>query len=208
MIHQLVEERDELAREELWHETCVVGARARFNHLDGEIQLLREPLTPSYFYAASPKDLPKAGVWLLAGLPAAACVVHGGTRDQWPNLWSLRHWKEKMERPARHITRLIEACGGVHTCRCQFCPTAMVAADHLLGPKHYAQVVNALPTDGSPLSPDAYWQTFTFADGAVAFNHVDGTIRLIRRPREGEQVEASASTAGAPQKLHERLQSA
>merc|ERR1740129_1776642 len=112
-----------------------------------------------------------------------------------------------MDRPAKHITRLIEACGGAHSCRCQFCPTATIAAEHILGPKHYAQVMASLPNDGSPLSPDAYNQTFIFPHGAVNFNHVDGTIRMFQRPRDGEGVEASpAQSAGLS--LQERLASA
>lgn len=74
-----------------------------------------------------------------------------------------------------------QANSGALHCRCQMCQVH-VSPEHLLGPKHFAELTARLPLDGAPLCTDNFWQTWTFKTGAVAFNHVDGTVRVIRRP--------------------------
>jgi hypothetical protein len=45
-----------------------------------------------------------------------------------------------------------------------------------------------------PVSTDNFWQTWTFKTrtGALAFNHTDGTLRMVRQP-DGNELVAPAS---------------
>jgi hypothetical protein len=45
-----------------------------------------------------------------------------------------------------------------------------------------------------PVSTDNFWQTWTFKTrtGALAFNHADGTLRMVRQP-DGNELVAPAS---------------
>jgi len=181
-IYKIVEER--LApREALWQVVNVVGGQVCFNHLDGEIQAMREPMEPEVL-AMLPEHLPNGCFdWALVGAPACVPMRYPGEKDRWPNMWSARHWKEKMERPARRITQILEASGGLYTSTCTFCPDHCICVEHLLGPKHYTEVVvHCVHERGGTVCPDDYWQTWTCVSGAVAYNHVDGTIRMVRKP--------------------------
>ena len=186
----------------------MVGGRARYNHLDGEVQVLREiPSEQDYPEATVPEDLPQAGVWLLAAGPFSVPVQPCGSRQHWPNMWSLRHWKEKMERPVRRVAAVIEANGGYGACRCLLCPEMCISPEHLMGQKHYRELTARVP-EGTVVRLDDFWQTWTFSTGAVAFNHVDGTLRMVRRPPSPEdgatdaaqtQQKKAATGEGSPQ---------
>lgn len=118
-VYQAVEDAGEAACENLWHETRVPGGCVRFNHLSGELQALRRCLGQEVASLAV-QALPRAHEWM----PVAhqACVATWpGEKDAWPNLWSHRHWKQKMERPVRKATQVLEANGILRSARCQYC---------------------------------------------------------------------------------------
>jgi len=198
-VCDVVDEHYELAREELWHETLVVGGRTRYNHLDGEVQVLREvPEETEYSDVLALQDLPEHSVWLLGGRPASVAVNPAGCRQHWPNLWSHRNWKEKMVKVSARLTQVLAANGDVNGCRCMVCPDRGIG-DHLLGPKHFAELAARVP-DGTVVELEKFWQTWTFATGAVAFNHVDGTVRMVKRPPGVVDVPrvAPAASVGGP----------
>ena len=94
---KLVEQSDELERvaELLWHETYVVGGRVRYNHLDGELQVLRDvpmPEAPVIY----PQELSLSGQWIIVCAAAVVPARPGGNRATWSNMWSHWHWKDKM----------------------------------------------------------------------------------------------------------------
>ena len=90
-----------------------------------------------------------------------------------------------MEHPFKRVMQLIEACGGSIAFPCDCCPRFGIEEKHVLGPKHFQTVKSMIPNNGLPLDTDKFWQTFAFKDGAVAFNHVDGSIRMTRRDPDG-----------------------
>ena len=92
---------------EFWHQTQVVGGWAMFNHLNGEIRLLREVPEPLLIDATKPDELPPDHKWHLVSAPAVACRVLKGDRGEWPNLWGLRH------RQAREFAVHTRYCGGL-----------------------------------------------------------------------------------------------
>ena len=125
-----------LAREQCWHEVYVVGGRARYNHLDGEIHLFRDVRAPCWPLATHLRDLPRAGVWQMVELPATVCMVYGGSKAQWPNSWSLKKWKELMRRPCERLHQLLYT----HTSprrrlnlMCPVCKTLELTSQHLFG---------------------------------------------------------------------------
>merc|ERR1712139_229345 len=101
------------------------------------------------------------------------------------NLWSLRHWKEKMDIPVRHIIEILEAnTADAWTLCCDICgPNHGFSQNHVLGPKH-CQHMQARIQGVAQI--DDFWQQWCFPNGAVAYNHLDGSIQMVRRPRPGE----------------------
>ena len=96
---------------------------------------------------------------------------------------------------------MLEACPKAEsrivndTC-CLLCPNTGLCSVHLLGPKHFLKLATRCVNDGNPLQVADFWQTWTFQAGAIAFNHVDGSIRMIRRPSALE--DASAVSCAPP----------
>mmetsp|Transcript_114952 Transcript_114952/g.371632 ORF Transcript_114952/g.371632 Transcript_114952/m.371632 type:complete len:435 (-) Transcript_114952:119-1423(-) len=113
-------------------------------------------------------------------------------------MWSHRHWKEKMERAARRVAYIVEANGALNSCRCFLCPSQSLSAEHLLGPKHFNELLGRVP-ENMPVRTDDFWQTWTFetGTGAMAFNHADGTLRMVRRPDGNESVAPAPPPAPA-----------
>jgi hypothetical protein len=131
VMHQLVNEYGELAREELWHETCVVTGRVRYNQLDGELQVLRDVPLPEE-PVTYPHELSLPGQWILVGLAAVVSVQPAGSKNKWPNMWSLNHWKEKMQRPAKRVACILAANGILNlSCWCLICTDEYLSAEHL-----------------------------------------------------------------------------
>lgn len=200
MVSKTVEENKDSARERLWQEICVVGGIIRYNHLDGEVQAMRmrnEITVP----AMTLQDVPGTGQWVLVGEPACVATRPPGEKDQWPNLWSVRHWKEKMSTPAIRIEKILQSIGGScssFTCMC--CEGQYMSSGHLLGPKHYSEIVVKRIAGGEPgpVRVDDFWQTWTFNDGAVAYNHIDGMVRMVRRPLLLEDQAETPGTSEMP----------
>jgi hypothetical protein len=196
VVHRLVEQYGELAREQLWHETCVVTGRVRYNQLDGELQVMRDVPLPEE-PVTYPHELSLPGQWILVGVAAVVPVQPFGNKTKWPNMWNLKHWKEKMQRAAKRVVCIL-AANGAHnlSCCCLFCTDEYLSADHLLGPKHFFKLMGRVPED-MPVNTNNFWQTWTFDTGtsALAFNHADGTLRMVRQPDVNELV-APAAPAG------------
>jgi hypothetical protein len=72
---------------------------------------------------------------------------------------------------------------------CRLCPEQAFCESHLLGPKHFGVLMNQLP-ETVPVQVDDFWQQWIVETriGAMAFNHVDGTVRLLRRGDGSEPV--------------------
>lgn len=193
-VREHVNQLKELSKEDLWLETCLVGGRVRFSLLDGELQAMRYVPVPLY-PAIIPKDLPVAGQWLLVGSAVAVAVNQVGDRSKWPNLWSHRHWSEKMEWAAQRIEASLVA-NGAHPF-CSLCPTQKLTAGHVLSKKHFMQL-NSRLSDNVSVNSDDFRQLCTFEDigGAILFNHLDGSLHMVRRPEKG----TVAETAPGPTK--------
>lgn len=206
VVSETVEAQFEMAREELWHETIVVGGRVRYNHLDGEMQVLREvPEEQEYSDTVALQALPYDGVWLLGSGPACVAAHPAGLRLHWPNLWSWKNWKEKMERATRRVSEVVEANGDINGCRCMLCPDRTISPEHMLGKKHFTELAGRVP-DGAVLRLEDFWQTWTFPTGAVAFNHIDGTVRVVKRPLGAEDASAIEAASAASQSRARRTQ--
>jgi len=195
IMYNLVE-HSELGRENLWHETCIVGGRARYNHLDGQ-WLVQRDMPVLETHATRPEDLPSSGQWKLIGKPAVVPVVSQGDSTMWPNMWSHRHWKEHMQRAVVRACKVV-AANGASKFFCLFCPDETFNQQHLLGPKHFMALMTRLP-ETVVVQVDQFWQICTFETdtGAMAFNHADGTLQMVRRA-DGSQsiapVQACVST--------------
>lgn len=208
-IYEAVEEGHGMVREALWQQIHVVGGCVRYNHLDGEVQALRRRREPVVNVERA-EDLPIADQWFLVSGPVCVATETGGDKDAWPNLWSRRHWKDQMGETARHLGRLLEleaaSSGGLCNFDCHICGPGMgISADHLLGPRHYGDLVTKRVHHNVPVHPEEFWQTFAFPNSAVAFNHLDGQVKVVRRPRPSEvpcaapaQPPRPAAPAGPP----------
>ena len=141
-----------------------------------------------------PQELSFPGQWILVGVAAAVPAQPGGDRTKWPNMWSHRQWKEKMQRVARQVACILEANDALNlSCCCLFCPDEYLSAEHLMGPKHFFKLMGR-EAENMPVSTDNFWQTWTFktGTGALAFNQADGTLRMVRQP-DGNELVAPAS---------------
>jgi hypothetical protein len=174
-------------REDYWHETFVVGGCVRYNQLDGELQLRRD-MPVLEMNVTRPEELPLPEQWMLVGAPAVVCVQPVADRTKWPNMWSHRHWKEKMQRAVVRACEVVAINGAANTF-CRLCPEQAFCESHLLGPKHFGVLMNQLP-ETVPVQVDDFWQQWIVETrtGAMAFNHVDGTVRLLRRGDGSEPV--------------------
>lgn len=169
--------------EALWDTIQVLGGLIRFNHLTGELQVRRHLLDPEV-PAAKPQDLPITGVWMMVGHPACVATRPGNEKDNWPNLRSLRDWKEKMERAVKHLVQIVVVCSGQYCSTCKFCPELCLSSEHLLGPKHARQLVEKIATFNNIVHITEFWQQWKLPTGAVAFNHANGTILMCHGPEE------------------------
>jgi hypothetical protein len=196
VVYELVEKFGELAKEHLWNETCVVGGQVRYNYLDGELQVMRDVPLPleSVTY---PQQLSVPGQWLIVGMAAVVPVQPGADKTKWPNMWgSVKTWKDKMEQVAQKVVSILQA-NGAHNlnCLCWLCENECLSVEHLLGPKHFNKLRQRVP-ENVPVNTDNFWQLWdltcnTTGVGALAFNHVDGSLRMARRP-DGNELFAPA----------------
>ena len=104
VICDLVEQTADLnmLEELLWHETYIPGGRVRYNHLDGELQVLRDVPMPEAL-VTHPRDLSVSGQWILVCAAGVVAAQPGGDRTTWPNMWSPWHWKQRMHRVVRRV---------------------------------------------------------------------------------------------------------
>jgi hypothetical protein len=194
-MHDLVAETDELdmMAEVFWHETDVVGGRVRYNHLTGELQVLRHhvPVVPVIY----PQELLVTGQWVIVGAAAVVPAQPGGNRITWPNMWSLTHWKDKMTIVVQRSVQILTANGVLnHSCCCFICTDEWWSETHLLGPKHFRKLMDLLP-ENMPVPAEDLWQNWAFDRGAVSFNHAHGAIRLVRR-LDGTEEPVTPAIAG------------
>jgi hypothetical protein len=119
-------------------------------------------------------------------------------------MWSIRHWKEKMQRATKRAGNVVTVNGGASSCHCLLCPSQLLSDSHLLGRSHFNELRARFP-DTVPVRVDDFWQTWAdkFVTGAMAFNHVDGTLRMVRRP-DGSEPPAPV-LADLPADAHERV---
>jgi hypothetical protein len=201
-MYNLMDPTDELGREDFWQETCVVGGRVRYNHLDGELQALRDLAVP-VMHATRPEELPLPEQWILIGGAMVVPVEPGADRTKWPNMWSHRHWREKMESALDRVCVAVEVNGARNSC-CLLCPDQPFRLWHLLGKSHFTALLACLP-ETEPVQVDAFRQQWIFENesGALAFNHVDGTLLLLRRAKGSEPVASQQATASTDP--HERI---
>ena len=180
-VHDFVDNNLELSKELLWQEICVPGGRIRFNHLDGEVLALRHS-REFEVNALVPEELPCAGSWVLvSGAASVPLSPNGGDTLQWPNTWSLRHWKERMESGFQKAEQILRANGIFHSGPCQICPGQAFYIEHLTGKKHFGEMARYFQI-GHDLCLEHFWQRWVFSTAAIAFNHLDGSVRMVRRP--------------------------
>merc|ERR1719424_732893 len=98
----------EAARGELWQKLEIIGGSLKYNHLDGEGQAMRYPQEPEVA-ALRFEELAQEDTWFLVGQPSCVSLEPASKKDHWPNLWSIKQWKEKMDRPSRKFIRVLEA---------------------------------------------------------------------------------------------------
>jgi hypothetical protein len=209
VVYELVEKFGELARERLWNETCIVGGQVRYNYLDGELQVMRDeplPLEP----VAVPQQLSVPGQWLIVGMAVVVPVQPGGDMTKWPNMWgAAKGWKEKMD-PVAHKLIYILKTNCAHS-NCLFCPHQYLTEQHLTGPSHFDNLKKHVPRN-MPVNTNDFWQFWDLPFGAMAFNHIDGTLRMARRPDDNGNVPFAPafpfSPAGFSLQSHQSHQSA
>ena len=187
------------ARDELWLETFLVGGRVRFNMLDGELQALRYVQAPVYRVMA-PKDLPLAQHWFLVGPPAVTATTPGGGRGTWPNLQTLQRWYDQMVHAAQKLDDVLQVSSIKITCL--LCPSQWLSASHVLGGGHYNSMW--LRAGGhSSLDTREFSQTYVNEEigGGINFNHLDGSLHLVRQPDDASTVGAVSRAAATQRKL-------
>jgi hypothetical protein len=196
-VYHLVEQSDELDMELLWNRNCVVNGRVAYNYLDGEIRVLREvPLpTESEIY---PHKLSVSGQWIIVGAAVVVPVQPAGDRTKWPNMWCIRFWKKQMQRAAVRVVDILKANGALEGCSCLFCSQQYFSTEHLLGPRHFNTLMARVPENKS-VCIDHFWQVWNFENqrGALAFNHADGTVLMVRRSDCNELVVTALPLATA-----------
>ena len=121
----LVEQTDDLntVQELLWHETYIPGGRVKYNHLDGELQVLRDVPMPEAL-VVRPQDLSVSGQWVLVCAAAVVAAWPGGNRNTWPNMWGLWHWKQKMDRVVERVVSILSLNSAL-----KFCPLCVICPD-------------------------------------------------------------------------------
>ena len=190
-VYEVVEQCREVAREELWQQVSVLGGTLKYNHLDGEVQARRTALEPTLSITRL-EDLQHTEGWVRVGQIACVSTTPASLKDDWPNLWSLRHWKEKMEPVVTRAMRVLEANQDPYSLRCMICPDQSFSREHLLGPKHYSQLVQVIhDKHRDVVNRDQFWQQWICQCGAVAFNHIDGCCNMVSKPSSS----ASSSVA-------------
>ena len=111
-----------------------MAGRVRSKQLNGELQVLRDVPLPEE-PVTYPHELSLPGQWILVGVAAVVPVQPDGDKTTWPNMWSQKHWKEKMQRAAKRVACILAANGALKlSCCCLFCPDEYLSAEHLMGP--------------------------------------------------------------------------
>jgi hypothetical protein len=181
-MRHLIEQSDDLdmVAELLWHETYVPGGRVKYNHLDGEMLVFRDKpvLEASVIHL---HELWMSGAWIQVCAAAAVAAQPGWDKTMWPNMWSAWHWKQKMFTNVERVVKILTLNGALTSCqRCLICPEGWFSCEHLLGPKHYTTLVKLLP-EKMPVQTETYTQYWSFLGGSIAYNHVTGTLLMLRR---------------------------
>jgi hypothetical protein len=166
----------------------------KYNHLDGELQVWRDmPIMEAS--VIHPQDLWASGQWIQVCAAAVVATQPGGDKTMWP------HWKQKMTTVVERVVNILSLNGALtfHP-YCMICSTEWFSIQHLLGPKHFRGLVDRVP-EKMPVQTENYFQFWNFTGSSMAYNHVTGTLIMMRRSGGNEPVAPSVagfSIAGPP----------
>jgi hypothetical protein len=178
----------------LWHETYVPGGQVKYNHLDGELQVLRD--VPVHEASViHPQDLWVSGQWIRVCAPAVVAAQPGGDRTMWPNLWGPWVWKRNMIEAADRVVNILTQSGVLrYHSSCGICSDEWFSSSHLCGPKHYKRMMDRVPQNMF-VQPDNFYQCWNLPGSSMAYNHLNGSLIMLRRSVGNERVAPAAAPA-------------
>jgi len=167
-----------------------------FNHLDGEIQMLRGGADPSPPLAIAdvPTHAPtgvagtklhlpnfsdlQPGRWAQVTEPASVPTVTGGDFNSYPHMASKSMWQDMMKNSIVKLNAFLEQCN-VWPTECICGRNVNGFQDHLLGVTHYKAFRDTMP-EGMPIATfrEQCWAQWSLPGGHLRFNHCDGVTEM------------------------------
>jgi hypothetical protein len=113
-------------------------------------------------------------------------------------MWGHRNWKEKMERAVNQAILILTANSALQfDSACKICPNESFCKIHLLGPKHFNNLMKFLPetkpVDTAGISFPQEWLLGN-AKGKLLFHHATGTLHMVRFTDGSNEAVAQAFT--------------
>ena len=175
---------DTSGRGRAWEEHRFLLGEIRFCAISGELLVRREPLRVG-LDVGSVTELPCEDAWFCVGTEMTVHVQAPAEAAHWsaafPGLKDgYRFWKERMHATVDRLHRLL-AAHNVLFLRCQICSSCEKEPTHLTSRAHWNKLWGLSSRQVSVCCPESLrFQDWDFAGGRLRFDHVGGSIHLVR----------------------------